>query len=62
MKKLLLISLFNLLIVSAWAQNNIADSVTLGTVMVQKDPRIETLGKKMAEYNESLAMKKASTA
>ena len=61
MKKLLLISLFNLLIVSAWAQNNIADSVTLGTVMVQKDPRIETLGKKMAEYNESLASKLHNT-
>lgn len=47
--------------VSAWAQQKNTDSVTIGTVTVIKDPRIEILGKKMAEYNESLAGKLRST-
>ncbi len=53
--------LFNVFMVSVWAQNSIADSSTIGTVTLNKDPRIETLGKKMAEYNESLASKLHST-
>ena len=61
MKKLLLVLLFNVFIVSVWAQNSITDSTTIGTVTLSKDPRIETLGKKMAEYNESLASKLHST-
>lgn len=32
------------------------DSLVMGTVTITKDPRIELLGKKMAEYNEGLAM------
>ena len=61
MKKLLLIVLLNVFTLSAWAQNSIADSTTTGTVTTSKDPRIEILGKKMAEYNESLANKLHST-
>lgn len=61
MKKLFLVLLFNVFMVSVWAQNSIADSSTIGTVTLNKDPRIETLGKKMAEYNESLASKLHST-
>ena len=57
MKKLLLILLFNVFMISVWAQSSIPDSTTMGTVTVNKDPRIEILGKKMAEYNESLANK-----
>ena len=33
-----------------------ADSIVNGTVTITKDPRIDLLGKKMAEYNEGLAM------
>ncbi len=44
-----------------WAQNTNPDSVVTGTVTVSKDPRIETLGRKMTEYNESLAKKNRST-
>ena len=61
MKKLLLIVLLNVFMLSAWAQNSIVDSTTTGTVTTSKDPRIEILGKKMAEYNESLANKLHST-
>ncbi len=39
------------------AQQIVADSIPSGIVTVSKDPRIEILGKKMAEYNESLANK-----
>ena len=61
MKKLSLILLLNVFIVSARAQSSTSDSTAMGTVTVSKDPRIETLGKKMAEYNESLANKLHST-
>ena len=54
MKKLLLILLVNVYISSLWAQTGKSDT---GTVTVNKDPRIEVLGKKMAEYNESLSTK-----
>lgn len=39
------------------AQQNHADSLVHGVVTVQKDNRIDMLGKKMAEYNEGLANK-----
>lgn len=60
MKKLLLIILLNVTIVSmAIAQSSMKDST--GKIVVTKDPRIEILGKKMAEYNESLKSKLHST-
>lgn len=38
------------------AQANVSDSLVAGTVqIIVKDPRIDMLGKKMAEYNEALA-------
>ena len=61
MKKLFLVLLFNVFMVAVWAQNSITDSAIIGTATLNKDPRIETLGKKMAEYNESLASKLHST-
>ncbi|MEP7164224.1 MAG: SPOR domain-containing protein [Ferruginibacter sp.] len=61
MKKIPLVLLLNIFMIPAWAQNSIADSTIAGTVTVSKDPRIEILGKKMAEYNESLANKLHST-
>ena len=61
MKKLFLVLLFNVFMVAVWAQNSITDSAIIGTATLTKDPRIETLGKKMAEYNESLASKLHST-
>ena len=53
--------LFNVFMVAVWAQNSMTDSAIIGTTTLSKDPRIETLGKKMAEYNESLASKLHST-
>jgi len=61
MKKFLLIILFHTTAASVWAQHNTADTNNTGKVVVTKDPRIETLGRKMAEYNESLASKLHST-
>ena len=55
-KKLMLASVMFFLSVAAFSQN-----VVTGKVTVVKDPRIESLGKKMAEYNESLANKLHST-
>ena len=40
-----------------WAQVGNKDSLIRGTVTVTKDERIDLLGKKMLEYNESLANK-----
>ena len=59
MKKFLMILAFSGSIVDAWAQKTIADST--GRIVVNKDPRIDILGRKMAEYNESLASKFHST-
>ena len=61
MKIFLLVLSFTIYMVSAKAQPNVTDSAHMGTVTVHKDPRIETLGKKMAEYNESLASKLHNT-
>jgi len=57
MKKILLIILINTMVFSAWAQKTVADTNATGKLIVTKDPRIETLGRKMAEYNESLSSK-----
>lgn len=56
MKKYLILFISCLCFVQAIAQKNGSDS-SVGMVSVKKDARIEILGKKMAEYNESLAKK-----
>lgn len=61
MKNFLLIFLLMVPFLSLQAQDNKADTISKGIVTVSKDPRIETLGKKMAEYNESLSSKLRST-
>src|SRR5688572_18718945 len=38
------------------------DSLIEGTISYSKDPRLETLGKKMAEYNEAIASTAARSA
>ncbi len=38
------------------------DSLSLGTISYHKDPRLETLGKKMSEYNEAMMASAARTA
>ena len=55
MKKFLMIIVFTVAMVNAWAQQTVTDSTR--NVVVTKDPRIDILGKKMSEYNESLAGK-----
>lgn len=57
MKKSLLFTCMSIMVSAVWAQTNAADSVTKPTVTVNKDGRIDILGKKMAEYNEGLANK-----
>jgi len=42
---------------SAVAQNDMEDSVAPVKNIIHKDSRIDVLGKKMAEYNEGLALK-----
>ena len=61
MKNVLLILLICFLASPVLAQQATTDSLVPGKVTVKKDPRIESLGKKMAEYNESLANKLHST-
>ena len=41
--------------VAVWAQS--PDSIAKPSIKITKDDRIDILGKKMAEYNESLALK-----
>ncbi len=55
MKRLYIFFLLNCFVAVSWAQAN--DTDTVGVVMINKDPRIDILGRKMAEYNESLATK-----
>lgn len=57
MKKLLLFLLVNTLLSSTNAQHFIHDTSANGFSIIHKDERIDLLGKKMAEYNESLAEK-----
>lgn len=38
------------------------DSLTAGNISYNKDPRLETLGKKMSEFNEAMAESAARTA
>jgi hypothetical protein len=44
------------------AQNDIVDTPLFGNVTIKKDPRFDLLGKKLAEYNEAVAAKKARAA
>ncbi|RYG43767.1 MAG: hypothetical protein EOO01_20745, partial [Chitinophagaceae bacterium] len=45
-----------------FAQNTIVDTPLFGNVTVKKDPRLDILGTKLAEYNEAVAAKKARAA
>lgn len=45
------------LFLSSTAQTAHGDSLVRGVVTVSKDSRIDQLGRKMAEYNESLSLK-----
>lgn len=57
-KNYLLLLLFQLLCVCGIAQVNSNDTVVVSnTHSVYKDKRVDIFGKKMAEYNESLALK-----
>lgn len=61
--KLLLISIvFFFGVKTLAAQNTIVDTPLFGNVTVNKDPRLDMLGKKLAEYNEAIAAKKARAA
>jgi len=61
MKKFLLVILLNASAATLWAQQTATDTLHTGKIVVTKDPRIDILGKKMTEYNESLASKLHST-
>ncbi len=47
---------------AVFAQNAIVDTPLFGNVTVKKDPRLDILGTKLAEYNEAVAAKKARAA
>ena len=57
MKKLLLFISISVTLLPAKAQRFINDTAANGFSITHKDERIDLLGKKMAEYNESLAEK-----
>jgi hypothetical protein len=46
---------FLLLITAAQAQQQVADSAVLGTVIITKDSRIDVFGQKMADYNQYIS-------
>ncbi len=57
-KNYLLYFLFQLLFIYSFAQENTNDTVVVSnTHSIYKDKRVDVFGKKMAEYNESLALK-----
>ena len=62
MKYLLLLSLFVCGIFVADAQTIPNDTIPLGVTTVHKDPRIDILGKKMADYNAAIAYNNSRTA
>ena len=51
--KILFFLIFTNLILSGAISQTPTDSIVKGTIVVFKDPRIDILGKKMAEYNAS---------
>ena len=51
MKKTFVSIFFLLIIAGAAAQNNPTDSVIMGTVVINKDPRLDILAKKELEFN-----------
>ena len=57
MKKCFSLFILISLVLTVHAQKTGTDSLIKGIVTVKKDPRIDVLGKKMAEYNESLSSK-----
>ena len=57
MKVLFITILLSGLLLVGYAQTNIADSTASTQTIKHKDPLIDSLGKKMADYNESLALK-----
>ena len=52
--------LFTVFCVSDMYAQTTTDSVISGTTVIIKDPRVDILGKKMAEYNRSLSIIKYS--
>jgi len=57
MKKIMLLSIICFGALVSRAQETTGDTIVTGKATVIKDERIDLLGKKMAEYNESLANK-----
>jgi len=58
MKKKFLIVILQLFALHSFAQENTSDTMVISaTHIVYKDKRVDLFGKKMAEYNESLALK-----
>ena len=51
MKIVLSILCFSSLSLTSLAQNSVADSLLTGKITVNKDPRVDMLGKKLAEFN-----------
>ncbi|MFN8245807.1 MAG: SPOR domain-containing protein [Ferruginibacter sp.] len=57
LQRSILVILFLSSVSCSMAQYGQADSLVKGTITIHKDARIDMLGKKMAEYNESLSSK-----
>ena len=57
MKKFGLFILIHFVSLALFAQENNTDTIVSASNIIHKDERIDLLGKKMAEYNESLAFK-----
>ncbi len=58
MSKIKFFIFFQMILLSCFAQDNKTDTVIFGVNhIIHKDQRVDLFGKKMSEYNESLALK-----
>ena len=57
MKHIIIFIIFNFILAKSFAQEMISDTSANGSYIIHKDERVDMLGRKMAEYNNSLSYK-----
>ena len=57
MKHIIIFIIVNLILAKSFAQEMISDTSANGSYIIHKDERVDMLGRKMAEYNNSLSYK-----
>lgn len=57
MKHIIIFIIVNFILAKSFAQEMISDTSANGSYIIHKDERVDMLGRKMAEYNNSLSYK-----